>query len=166
MNDYSFYASTPDYSVKEYIYVHYIRDYLVAIVLTLFSFGWLYRKVISNLTQPLFISYLYGNFPDGRMRRSKSCSSWSRQSWETRWELSRASPRVTSLEPIWKWPRSVSRMVWKETRKRSWGSSGRGSRENAKETRASRHTKGCNLERKSQSGHSTESYRNYLTTVA
>ena len=62
MNDYSFYASTPEYSIKEYIYVHYIRDYLVAIVLTLFSFGWLYRKVISNFTQPLFIAILMETF--------------------------------------------------------------------------------------------------------
>lgn len=45
MNGYNFYASTPDYSIKEYIYVNYIRDYLVAIVLTIFSILWLYRKL-------------------------------------------------------------------------------------------------------------------------
>jgi hypothetical protein len=45
IHDYSFYASAPDYSIKEYIYVNYIRDYIVAIVLTIFSLGWLYRKV-------------------------------------------------------------------------------------------------------------------------
>ena len=53
MNGYNFYASTPDYSIKEYIYVNYIRDYLVAIVLTIFSILWLYRKVISNISNPL-----------------------------------------------------------------------------------------------------------------
>jgi hypothetical protein len=46
MEDYSFYASTPDYSIKEYLYVFYIRDYLVAIITTIFSVAWLYRKVL------------------------------------------------------------------------------------------------------------------------
>ncbi len=52
MIGYNFYASTPEYTIKEYIYVNYIRDYLVAIVLTVFSIIWLYRKVISNLSNP------------------------------------------------------------------------------------------------------------------
>ena len=52
MIGYNFYASTPHYTIKEYIYVNYIRDYLVAIVLTVFSIIWLYRKVISNLSNP------------------------------------------------------------------------------------------------------------------
>lgn len=55
MIGYNFYASTPDYSIKEYIYVNYIRDYLVAIVLTLFSIVWLYRKVISNVLTTILV---------------------------------------------------------------------------------------------------------------
>ena len=62
MNGYNFYASTPDYSIKEYIYVNYIRDYLVAIVLTIFSVVWLYRKV--NFQMCVVTIFLF-SYPTG-----------------------------------------------------------------------------------------------------
>jgi hypothetical protein len=77
MNGFNFYASTPDYSIKEYIYVNYIRDYLVAIVLTLFSIVWLYRKVISNVfNHNSCYSCPSGSALGVRSRPSRGYSSW------------------------------------------------------------------------------------------